>query len=295
MVGFRFASPDHARQALLALDRQLGARADVASRTSVSLGASRYIRYSGPTTSGLAWASNVWIFSAEAGDTAQLALLIRASRAGGLSDGAGRSILPVLGWVILGIFLIGLALIAWLLTAIARGIARPPITGAPVLPGSSLQARLLALNDPAKPYLVRPGPEADLVVECKVADESWREGFAMAGIRETYRMRLYFDDIGHRVGALDEFAKVDWSAGGTATPRLRFRSSFFSGVILFRRTRGVVYDFWRPGSSAIGKVVDGEFDIEAVRQLVIDVVTGAGWTYQPILWPRRHGARSGAD
>ena len=68
--------------------------------------------------------------------------------------------------------------------------------------------------------------------------------------------------------------------------RVHYARTFFRGVQLVRMERGVAYGFKTP-AGAPGKVLDYRFDINEVKQPVVDAVTECGWTYQPIIWPRR--------
>jgi hypothetical protein len=122
----------------------------------------------------------------------------------------------------------------------------------------------MALNAPDRPWTVRSGPEADLVVEWKYADATWWGLLAKSGLRKAYRLRLYFDEASHRCGALDEFGEVDWSAGILAAPQVHFSKSFFRGVQLVRMERGVAYGFKTP-TGGPGKVLDYSFDINDVK------------------------------
>ena len=53
--------------------------------------------------------------------------------------------------------------------------------------------------------------------------------------------------------------------------------------------RGVAYGLKTPTGDP-AKVLDYTFDINDVKQPVVDAVTACGWTYQPLIWPRRKRA-----
>lgn len=287
MAALRFASVHGALAAFLRAQEHIAARRDITSRNRFAAGAVRYLRYSGAKLSGLVWISGTWVFFVEAGDAASVAAVIRASHAGGLTQSSERRVLALLPWLIGFGLVLGAALIIIIAKMILRSLARPPVAGASVLSREALTQRLLALNEEDKPYLVRRGPEADLVVEWKFADAQWWGLLAKAGVHKAYRLRLYLEEDVHRVGALDEFGDVEWSAGLLAAPRVQFTSGFFRGVQIARRERGAAYGFETPTGGGAGKVLDYRFDIDEVKAPVIAAVTGAGWRYQPILWPRR--------
>ncbi len=285
----RFPSAIEAGHGFLGTREMILKRSDVTSNTSIDAGALKYVRYRGQDVSGLIWVSSTWLFDAEARDAAGLEKLIQASGAGGAgAPGLAGSLLSMV--LLFGLAPVALIVVIWLLLRlVVRSFAARPAAGTPTLSRQQLVQRLLALNDPARPWIVRPGPEADLLVEWKYADASWWGVLGKAGMKRAYRLRLYFDEARHQCGALDEFGQIDWSAGLLSAPRVHFSHSFFRGIQLVKMERGVAYGFKTPTGSGAGKVLAYTFDIAEVKQPVIDAVCANGWTYQPIVWPGRNG------
>lgn len=284
VLALRFATPDAAQNGYDRFADRIENRSDIKSRNSVSVGATRYVKYSGGPTSGLAWLSGAWVFSVEAGSPEQVAVLIRTSGVGGIPAGSSGISIGDAAWIVpvaIGLLaaLSGIFLPGWI---IKRQVV-VPVPGVPVLTREELVKRLLALNDEKLPYIVREDPKADLIVEWKFADAKWWGILAKQGIRKSYRLRLYFDEAGHRASALDEFGEVEWSAGLTTAPTVHFRKTFFRGVVLGRRERGVAYGFKTPLGGSFGKMLDYEFNVGWLKDRVTGVVTGSGWTYQPVL------------
>lgn len=285
----RFPSAVAAGHGFLRTRETIPMRSDVTSNTSVDAGALKYVRYRGEGVSGLIWVSGTWLFGAEARDQAALEKLIQASRAGGVGDPGLAGSLPSMV-ALFGLATVALIFLIWLLVRlIVRGLAVRPAAGTPALNRQQLVQQLLALNDPERPWIVRPGPEADLVAEWKYADARWWGVLGKAGVKKAYRLRLYFDEARHQCGALDEFGEIDWSAGLLSAPGVHFSQSFFRGIQLVKKERGVAYGFKTPTGGGAGKVLDYAFDIDEVKQPVIDAVVASGWTYQPIVWPGRKG------
>ncbi|MGZ8533875.1 MAG: hypothetical protein ACXWYM_25220, partial [Candidatus Binatia bacterium] len=284
LTALRFASESAAEHGFAQIADRIAKRTDVGARSSVSIGTTRYVKYTAGQTSGLAWLSGVWVFSADSVNPKQLAALIRASGVGGIPAGPPGLSISDASWLVpVGIGLLA-ALLSLLLPGwILKSQAVAPEPGAPVLTREELVKRLLAINDEKLPYIVRKGPEADLVVEWKFADAKWWGILAKQGMRKSYRLRLYFDESAHRASALDEFGEVEWSAGLTTAPMVHFRKTFFRGVVLMRRERGVAYGFKTPLGGGFGKMLDYEFDVGWLKDRVTGVVTGSGWTYQPVL------------
>ena len=173
-----------------------------------------------------------------------------------------------------------------LFRSVVRRTAVRPVPGTPAVSAAELKRLLLGLNAAHLPWTLRTGPEADIVAEWKFADASWWGMLAKSGMKKSYRLRLFFDETTRRCGALDEFGELDWSAGLMAAPRIHYSRSFFRGIQLVRRRREVVYGLQTPAGRPV-KAVDYKFDIDEVKQPVIAAVVSAGWTYQPILWPKR--------
>ena len=287
LAALRFATADAAQRALADWRDRPGLQVDGQSRQSVEAGALRFARYAGAQGHGLAWVSGTWLFTAEAPDGLALAALIGASGAGGPDAvGWGASPPAVAALLLLGV---GVATGAMILMGrrLLRRLAVPPAAGLSPLSRDALLQRLLALNAPDRPWLVRPDEKADLVVEWKFADAAWWGILAKSGVRKTYRLRLYLDEPGHRCRALDELGEIDWSAGLLGSPRVTFQQSFFRGVQLLRKERGAAYGFQTATLGNPGKTLDYAFDIDALKRPVIEAVTGAGWSYQPALWPTR--------
>lgn len=283
MTALRFASAGDAVLALGVLAKRAEARPDISSRSRVAIGSLQYLRYSGSQTFGLAWVSGSWVFSTEAASADRLVELIAASRVGGVEDKGQLAWFP---WVIAGVVLLSLGVGALLLRWLLRSQVVAPAAGATAVSREELIVRLLALNDPSRPWLVRTGPEADLVVEWKYADAAWWGLMARQGVRETYRLRLYLNEAKHRVGALDETSEIEWSGGVMGAPAFHYGRSGFRGVQLFKRKRAVAYGFDTPAGGGFGKQLDVDFDLDSLKQPVVAAVTAAGWSYSPVMRPR---------
>ncbi|MBM3528866.1 MAG: hypothetical protein FJX62_12310 [Alphaproteobacteria bacterium] len=283
LTALRYANPDAARTAFDVLAQRMESRSGITNRSRVSVGALQYLRYSGGDAAGLIWLSQTWLFAAEAQNAERVAALIAASKAGGVEDtGQLFMLLAIVGAAIV----IGLVVLILLLRRYLRSQIVAPAPGVAPVPRAALIERLMGLNDPSRPWQVRTGPEADLVVEWKVADAAWWGVMAKQGVRETYRLRLYLDEAAHRVGALDESSEVEWSAGLMSAPTFRLQKTAFRGVQLFKRKRQVAYGFDTPAGGGFGKKLDVDFDLDALKQPVVAAVTAAGWSYAPVARPQ---------
>jgi len=283
MIALRFANAEGAVRGFGILVKRVETRPEISLRSRVAIGSLQYLRYSGGSIFGLAWVSGSWVFSAEAASADRLVALIAASSAGGVEDNGQLKWFP---WVMAGIAVLSLGVFALLLRRLLRSQVIEPVAGATTVSREKLIARLLALNDPSRPWLVRTGPEADLVVEWKYGDAAWWGIMARQGVREIYRLRLYLNEATHRVGALDETSEIEWSGGMMGTPSFHYGKSSFRGVQLFKYKREVAYGFDTPTGGGFGKQLDVNFDLNSLKQPIIAAVTAAGWSYSPVMRPQ---------
>lgn len=297
VAALRFGSAAEAKAEFMARAADHARGADVIATQRVDFGSIQWLRYDRSNAAGgavgLVWQSDRWVFLAEAPNRTALAHLIADSPVGGTGP------LPAFaagGLVGLGCLAAGfVALVAFGLWRLQRRLVVRPAAGTTALPVEGLVARLRALETTARPWRVRSGmeadvPAADLVVDWNWADAQWASLFARNGLRRTYRLRLYLDPATRQCGALDETSEVAWAAGVAAAPMLTYSRSLFRGVQLAQRERAAAW----AAATSLGmpeKAFDARFDLDALKQPVIAAVTGAGWTYRPLLWPPRRAAR----
>jgi hypothetical protein len=149
-------------------------------------------------------------------------------------------------------------------------------------------SRILALNEPTKPYHIVKGDSTDLIAEWKIADASWWGIFNKNGFRESYRANLLLDETRHSVRCFEELGSVSWSAGMSGlTPMINYNKSFFSGRVLYKKEYSVQYGIKDPSQPAIGKVYEYQFDVDEIRKPIINVVKECGWEWVPVT-ARRH-------
>ncbi|MBA2565048.1 MAG: tetratricopeptide repeat protein, partial [Gemmatimonadetes bacterium] len=203
----------------------------------------------------------------------------------GARAGDGDPALPVL----VGIVVAGLALMGGLFVILARSGVRRPSRGVAPVSSRELGGRLLALNDPERPFQVRIDSDADLVAEWKLADARWSRIFHAGGVREIYRVRMVLDEAERQVRGLDERGSVTWDAQ-TLRPSLRWSAEKFKGRVLFEKKAGAAWGL-DPATLTPEELYRYALDVNALRRPVVETVTGAGWSYRPVT--ARLGKRSG--
>jgi hypothetical protein len=158
------------------------------------------------------------------------------------------------------------------------GVKRPAAGVEPV-GRDELIKRIRALSGDKKPFTVKPSDETDLVAELNIVDATWYEIFAKAELKKTYRILLLLDDAAREVRALEETGELSWKAG---VPSASFSAEFFRGRTLAQKEFGTAYAFKDKSPGSFGKVYEYHFDVNDVKEPLIEAVTAAGWSYVPV-------------
>ncbi|MES2034394.1 MAG: hypothetical protein V4466_09480 [Pseudomonadota bacterium] len=147
---------------------------------------------------------------------------------------------------------------------------------------ATLRKRLMATNDPTKPYRVRDGgPEGvDMVAEWKIVDAKWYEFFAKAGIKRSFDVWMKFDEAKGEVRAVDHDWTVEWRAG---VPTLSFAAEAFRGQ-KWEKGFEMVYAFREDGT--FGKVYSYNFDSTAIKNPIKEAVLAAGWGWRGVAFSK---------
>ena len=163
-----------------------------------------------------------------------------------------------------------------------KGVKEPKEGVAPV-PQRELEEKLVAIDNEGVPFTVQPGPggkEGDIVVEWKIVDAQWYEIFAKASLEKTHRIYLTFDDKDKEVRALEESWDVEWSAG---VPKLSVSAEAFRGRTMTSKSFGTAYAWKGVNPLDYGEVYKYKFDVSEMKDPIIEIVTGNGWTFRPVV------------
>lgn len=166
-----------------------------------------------------------------------------------------------------------------------RGVRKPKVGIAPV-PADELRQKLLALNNDEVPFSLTAGPggdEGDLVAQWKIVDAKWYEVFAKAGLKKTHKIYLALDEGDGEVRVLEESWEVDWRMG---VPEMSLSAEWFRGRTIGTKEFGVAYAFTGVNPLDYGQVYKYKFDVSEMKDPIAEVVTGAGWTFRPVLTKR---------
>jgi hypothetical protein len=153
-----------------------------------------------------------------------------------------------------------------------------PAAGTPTLSAQELSERIMGLNRPSAPYVIREGRDenVDFIAEWKIVDAQWYEIFAKAGLSKTFKIYLKLHPEDHSIRASDREYTIAWTAG---VPTVSLAVSAFRGQkqeIEF----GKAYAFTetlRPG-----EVYNYRFDTREIKGPIQNAVTECGWTYKGV-------------
>lgn len=144
----------------------------------------------------------------------------------------------------------------------------------------TLLNRLLALNDPSKPYHIIKGENTDLIAEWKIVDASWYGIFNKSGLTEWYKASLLADETRHAVRYLEEEGSINWTKGTKGLmPALEYEKSVFRGKVLFHKSWAIGFGIKDMDTLEVGKVYEYKFDVNHIRKPMAKVIEEGGWEF----------------
>jgi len=190
------------------------------------------------------------------------------------------TILRCLAYGLAQIFLILLRIGSWATAVEPRCKVR--------FPSEELRKRLLSLNDEKLPFgVLQDSKDLNrIVASWKIVDEKWIELFAARGLRMQYELRMKLIEGEGVVKAQDNFRKLEYVGGlDEKGIKLGSRSSFFRGISLFRYERGLQYGvIYKNGKLKIDYAYNYTFDMAEIKNPVIEIITGSGWEFRPVVF-----------
>lgn len=184
-------------------------------------------------------------------------------------------------WWIVPAFLIAGFMVFAMMEFTALLMERPSRRRKHPLSGTELRERLLALNDPLRPYRLVEGGRADLEVAWDVVDASWYELFAKVKLSSRYHARMLLDAERHQVRWYESLRTSTWFIGFEGW-KLRFNGSIeWRGGYIDILWRGFAYGILSGFPPRIGKVYAFELDTISMKDEVADVISNAGWDFRP--------------
>ena len=164
-----------------------------------------------------------------------------------------------------------------------KGIKRPDANVAPV-PREELKEKLFGLGGEKVPFKITESDKTDILVELKIVDAQWYEFFAKAALKKTYQIYLLLNDAEKEVRALEKIGEVSWKKG---IPKISYAKSSFQGRTIAHKEFGTSYAFKEPKPSSFGKVYEYSFDVNDVKNPIIEIIISSGWSYVPVTTMRK--------
>jgi hypothetical protein len=103
------------------------------------------------------------------------------------------------------------------------------------------------------------------------------------GMSKGYRLVLRFDEGAHNVRAQDRYASFDWSAGrGLDLLSLNWNMSLGITFYEYRHERVFGLQF-RDGKPTFDLSYAYTFDLNELKQPMIEIVRQSGWNFRPVI------------
>ncbi len=184
---------------------------------------------------------------------------------------------------IAGVLLNLIAAVAWFFVMSTWAVQKGPTPGAPRASLAELMERLRAINGTGAPFDVLPSDDPKRIeATWRVADARWISMASVHGIRRTHKLRLLLDEGSRTVRVREYWAAYDWSARHDAFS-LNWKAA--TGMMFFEYEKQRVYGIQLgPDGKPTGELsFEYTFNLDEMKQPLIDVVTRAGWTWRPVM------------
>jgi len=160
----------------------------------------------------------------------------------------------------------------------------PAVPGTEPVTAQTLMQRLLGINEQDVPYALSRGAHGnEIVVDWRYADARWLDLMRVHGMSKGYRLVLRFDERTRTVRAQDRYASFDWSAGrGPNLLSLNWKMSL--GITFFEYRHERVFGLqFRGGRPTFDLSYAYTFDLNELKQPMIEIIRHAGWNFRPVI------------
>lgn len=180
---------------------------------------------------------------------------------------------------------INLALaVGWFFKASAWSTRTDAAAGVAPLDSDSLRNRLLALNHADVPVSVTVSSEGEAVeITWRYADARWFDLMRVHRMRRTHKLVLNLDPASRMVRVREFISAFDASAGADG---LRLEWHAATGMQFFQVEHRRVFgaQLGADGQPTGDLSAAYTFDLQSLKAPIIEAVTTAGWTWQPVMW-----------
>ena len=184
------------------------------------------------------------------------------------------------------IAIVGLNLVAATLWFFKGSAWSARIDGAAVaLPAdaASLRGNLLGLNRPTVPTEVTTRPDGAMEVTWRYGDARWFDLMRVHRLKRAHRLVLIFDEARHTVRVREYISAFDASAS-PSTLRLDWKAMTGIQFFAFEQKRVFGAQLASDGRPTGELSQAYTFNLQELKGPLIEVVTQAGWHWQPLTW-----------
>jgi hypothetical protein len=143
-----------------------------------------------------------------------------------------------------------------------------------------LEERLFSLNNKSFPFKVSK-ENGNIVIQWNLVDEKWIEIFASRKIKEAHKIILKLET--NRVLARDVHGKFEYNIN-LGKLKINVNWGFSKGIQLVQYSRGFQAGIiFKNKKLQIGKAYDYKFDLAEMKNPIIQIITGSGWQYKPVV------------
>ncbi|MBE2214773.1 MAG: hypothetical protein IAE82_12950 [Opitutaceae bacterium] len=179
----------------------------------------------------------------------------------------------------------------WFFKASAWSARTGARAGVAVVDAGVLRDRLLELNRSGEPVSVSTGADGRTVeATWRYGDARWFDLMRLHQMNRTHRLVLSFDEAARVVRVREYWSAFDASAGADG---LRFDWRAATGIQFFQVEHKRVFGAQVESDGSVSGRLSAAytFDLQSLKAPLIDAVTGAGWTWQPVVWQAPAGLR----
>jgi hypothetical protein len=172
----------------------------------------------------------------------------------------------------------------WFFKASAWSAREDARAGSRAVDVVTLREQLLAVNHGPIPVTVTAGDDGETIeVNWRYADARWFDLMRVHQMRRTHRLVLRLDAATGKVRVREYWSAFDASAGA-GNLKLDWKAA--AGMQFFHVERSTVFgmQFDTNGQPTGEWLKTFNFDVRAMKQPLIDIVTANGWMWQPVMW-----------
>lgn len=158
----------------------------------------------------------------------------------------------------------------------------PAVAGVQPVPAETLMQHMLGINEQDVPYKISRGSHHnEIVVDWRYADAKWFDLMRVHGMNKGYRLVLRFDEGAHNVRAQDRYASFDWSTGPNFAS---LKWSISLGITFYEYRHERVFGLqFKDGKPTFDLSYAYTFDLNELKQPMIEIVRHAGWNFRPVI------------